>query len=339
MRSPGGARCTSCRAATCRVVAARAALRGGLLAEDAEHLGPHGVPRLDVAARHREPLGGGVRARGREPRRRHRRLRRAQQLRPHARGAERRARARARSVRRGAPRARVRPERARARARRDARRDRAARGPARRSARSSCSPSSSTASIPIGMPTLGSAEVIRALDARRVLAHHERLVRARNLVIAVAGDVDPDAVAHALAARLARARRRATSRRPPRRSRTAPREIRRAELIKDRAQAHLVIGFRGVSRRRRGSLRARGDLAAARRPERPAVPRAARPAGPRLLGDRDERRGLAPGYFAVYIATAPEKLEEARSGPARPAAAAARRRRPATRSSRPRAAT
>ena len=47
------------------------------------------------------------------------------------------------------------------------------------------------------------------------------------------------------AARLA-ALRAATFRRPRRRSRTAARDP-RAELRKDRAQAHLVIGFRGLA--------------------------------------------------------------------------------------------
>ncbi|HKA15265.1 MAG TPA: insulinase family protein, partial [Myxococcota bacterium] len=56
---------------------------------------------------------------------------------------------------------------------------------------------------PYRMPTLGSASVIGALDRDAVLAHHERLVRMRNLVIAVSGDVDPDAIAHGLSVRLA----------------------------------------------------------------------------------------------------------------------------------------
>jgi len=63
-------------------------------------------------------------------------------------------------------------------------------------------------------------------------------------VIAVAGDVDPDAVAHGSR----RGSRRSTAASSSRRAaaRDPPREIRRAELIKNRAQAHLVIGS-GVS--------------------------------------------------------------------------------------------
>ena len=49
--------------------------------------------------------------------------------------------------------------------------------------------------------------------------------------------------------------------------------------------------------------------------------------------------GLAPGFFAVYIATAPDKLAEARRGMLERARGGARRRRRATRSSSVRAAT
>src|SRR5204862_7756526 len=90
------------------------------------------------------------------------------------------------------------------------------------------------------------AGVIGALDRDGVIAHHERLVRLPNLVIAVAGDVDPDGVAQGFATRLAALDGGDfTPPSPP--LEDPPRAIRRAELVKDRAQAHLVIGFRGVS--------------------------------------------------------------------------------------------
>ncbi len=93
-----------------------------------------------------------------------------------------------------------------------------------------------------------------------------------------------------------------------------PREIREAEIRKDRAQAHLVIGFRGVSVHDddRFALEVISQLLAGQ--------------GGRLFLELRDRRGLAyavnavnvegvaPGFFAVYIATAPEKLDEARSG-------------------------
>ncbi len=166
---------------------------------------------------------------------------------------------------------------------------------------------------PYRLPTLGSAEVIGALDRDAVLAHHERLVRMRNLVIAVSGDVDPDALAQGFAARLAPLDGgEFVPPAPP--LEDPPREIRRAELIKDRAQAHLVIGFRGVSvdDEDRFALEVISQLLAGQ-------------SGRLFLELRDKQglaysvtatsvEGLAPGYFAVYIATAPEKLAAARAG-------------------------
>jgi zinc protease len=163
------------------------------------------------------------------------------------------------------------------------------------------------------MPTLGSAGVIGKISRDDVIAHHERLVRTPNLVIAVSGDVDPDAIAHALAVRLSPLEGgEFTAPFPP--LEDAPEEIRRAELIKDRAQAHIVIGFRGVSVTDddRFALEVIAQVLAGQ-------------SGRLFLELRDKQglaysvtatsvEGLAPGYFAVYIATAPEKLELARAG-------------------------
>ncbi len=166
---------------------------------------------------------------------------------------------------------------------------------------------------PYRMPTLGSAEVISALDCDAVVAHYERLVRPSNLVIAVSGDVDPDAVAQGLAVRLA-ALDGGDFELPSPPLEDPPREIRRAEIVKDRAQAHLVIGFRGVSVADddRFALEVITQLLAGQ-------------SGRMFLELRDKQglaysvtatsvEGLAPGYFAVYIATAPEKLAAARVG-------------------------
>ncbi|MDH3519121.1 MAG: insulinase family protein [Myxococcales bacterium] len=166
---------------------------------------------------------------------------------------------------------------------------------------------------PYRMPTLGSAAAIRALNGETLRAHHARLVKTGNLVVAIAGDVDPDRVARQLAARLSELDASAFEAPDPP-PEELPREIRRAELRKDRAQAHLVIGFRGVTvfDEDRFALEVIAQLLAGQ--------------GGRLFIDLRDRRGLAyavnavsvegvaPGYFALYIATAPEKLDEARGG-------------------------
>jgi zinc protease len=166
---------------------------------------------------------------------------------------------------------------------------------------------------PYRLPTLGLPETVRSFDAARVAAHHTRLVHPRNLVLTVAGDVDPERIAQALSARLAALPRGPFE--PPNPKASVPqRAARERELRKDRAQAHLVLGFPGLTL---------DD------PDRPALEVTTQllaGQGGRLFLELRDRQGLAysvsasnvegvaPGFFAVYIATAPEKLEAARTG-------------------------
>jgi zinc protease len=166
---------------------------------------------------------------------------------------------------------------------------------------------------PYRLPLLGSAESVGAFDVDRVAEHHARLVRSPSLVLGVAGDVDPDRVAQQLAARLADLDAEASA--PPWPPlEDPPAGIRRAELVRDRAQAHLVMGFRGVSVRDddRFALEIVAQILAGQ--------------GGRLFLELRDRQGLAysvtatsaeglaPGTFSVYIATSPEKLDQARRG-------------------------
>jgi len=166
---------------------------------------------------------------------------------------------------------------------------------------------------PYRRPLLGSRESVAGFTADLVQAHHERLVRAGNLVVAVAGDVEPDEVAQRVSSRLVELDARPFEE-PAAPLEEAPREIRRATLAKEREQVHLVIGFRGVS---------------VQDPDRFALEVIAQilgGQGGRLFLDLRDRQSLAysvsasnvealaPGFFATYIATAPEKLAEARAG-------------------------
>jgi len=166
---------------------------------------------------------------------------------------------------------------------------------------------------PYRLPLVGLRESVEGFDESKLRAHHERLIQADNLVMAVAGDVDPDAVASALSRRLASLPSGAfTPPSPP--AEAPPGERRAASVSKDRAQAHLVMGFRGLS---------------VTDPDRHALDVITQlltgQSGRLFLELRDRRslaysvtamniEGFAPGFFALYIATAPEKVEEARSG-------------------------
>jgi zinc protease len=167
---------------------------------------------------------------------------------------------------------------------------------------------------PYRLPIGGTAAAIEAIDRDALLAHHARLVDPRHLQIGFVGDLEPDDAAAELGKRLAALRPPDTVpwSAPP--TEPAPDAARTAELRKERAQAHLVIGFRGL---------ALDD------PDREALEvltQVLSGQGGRLFLDlRDKRslaysvsalnvEGVAPGFFAVYIATAPDKLEEARRG-------------------------
>jgi zinc protease len=166
---------------------------------------------------------------------------------------------------------------------------------------------------PYRRPVLGSAESVRAVDEGALRGHQARLVNAPNLALAVAGDIDPDALARRLSSHLADLPA-GPFVAPAPEVEEPPREIREASIHKDRAQAHLVIGFRGVTvhDEDRFTLEVISQLLAGQ-------------GGSLFLELRDRRslaysvsatnvEGVAPGTFSVYIATAPDKFDEARRG-------------------------
>lgn len=166
---------------------------------------------------------------------------------------------------------------------------------------------------PYRLPMLGERESVEAFTVDAIREHHDRLIRAPNLVVAAAGDIEGQRLADDLSERIAglpggQFQRPA----PPLESRESG--VRKAAENKDRAQAHLVVGFRGlaVDDPDRHALEVISQLLAGQ--------------GGRLFLDLRDRRslaysvsamnveGAAPGFFAVYIGCAPEKVEEARRG-------------------------
>ena len=167
---------------------------------------------------------------------------------------------------------------------------------------------------PYRLPIPGSPETVKRFGREELLAHHERLVRADNLVLALVGDVDPERAAALVQRQLAElvggsdVEASLPSAEPP------PRAVRSAVERKDRAQAHLVIGFRGL------------DVHDSERFALEVLCQILSGQGGRLFVELRDRQslaysvgatnveGVAPGFFAVSIATAPEKLDEAQSG-------------------------
>jgi len=166
---------------------------------------------------------------------------------------------------------------------------------------------------PYRLPLIGSRPSVERFDASVLRAHQARLIQSPNLVMAISGDVDPDAAAEAVCSRLGALPAGpfllpAPAAEPP------SQEIRVAEWHKDRAQAHMVLGFRGLSvdDPDRHTLELIAQLLAGQ--------------GGRLFLELRDRHslaysvsamnieGVAPGFFAVYIATAPDKVDPARQG-------------------------
>jgi zinc protease len=166
---------------------------------------------------------------------------------------------------------------------------------------------------PYRLSVLGEPESVRGFRKKDLLAHADRLVHATGSAISVVGDVDPEAVVRLVEDRLADLP-------PGEHERVLPIDeprgigLRESELIKDRAQAHLVFGFRGltVADSDRHALELISQMLAGQ--------------GGRLFLELRDRQslaytvsasnveGLAPGHFTIYIATAPDKIERARAG-------------------------
>jgi zinc protease len=167
---------------------------------------------------------------------------------------------------------------------------------------------------PYRLPMPGTKESVARFNAETVAAHHAALIRPENLVVTVVGDVEPDAAAGALARELADLEQDDAKPLALPEPEPAPRVIRRASERKDRAQAHLVLGFRGaaIDDPDREALEVLAQILAGQ--------------GGRLFVELRDRQGLAysvsasnivgyaPGAFCVYIATAPDKLEVAQRG-------------------------
>ena len=167
---------------------------------------------------------------------------------------------------------------------------------------------------PYRFPVAGTPQTVARFERADLVAHQARLVQAGNLVVSVVGDVDPDEAAAQVAQRFASLEGDARVEDGLAAVETAPSEPREAFEFKDRAQAHLVLGFRGltIDDPDRDAIEVLSQLLAGQ--------------GGRLFLELRDRRGLAytvsalniegvaPGFFAVYMGTSPEKYEEALGG-------------------------
>lgn len=164
---------------------------------------------------------------------------------------------------------------------------------------------------PLGREVLGDEATIRAITRDQIRGYFSEHYRPDNIVVAAAGNLDHDAVVDGVAGRLAWSG--PASGRPPGRrpSLEVPPPRRLAVVHRPTEQAHLVVGMPALSR---------DD------PDRHALDVVNQVLGggmsSRLFQEVRERRGLAysvysyrssfleSGSFAVYVGTAPSRVDE-----------------------------
>ncbi len=166
---------------------------------------------------------------------------------------------------------------------------------------------------PYRLEVTGTEASMTALDGPRLKSYLRQRYRSEGLVLAAAGDVEPDQMRRLVEGELGAgpdglSPRLVVEEEPPL---TEPREVRKRL---DRQQAHLVVGFRGTT------------LLAPERHALSVLSAVLSGQGGRLFLElRDKKslaysvtsitsEGLDPGYFAVYIGTSPEKVDEAKKG-------------------------
>jgi zinc protease len=163
---------------------------------------------------------------------------------------------------------------------------------------------------PYRLDPLGTADSVASLTRRKVLTHFRRHYGVGNLTVAIVGDVEPEAVIAKIGSLLSGA---TDDELEPLTVPVDPATTEPAQVAKFLAkeQAHVVIGFRGTS------------FDSADRFALELLAQVLSGQGGRLFVEIREKRALAyrvsafsmegidPGYFAVYVATSPENLDEA----------------------------
>jgi len=168
-------------------------------------------------------------------------------------------------------------------------------------------------SHPYSFLTLGTEQSVAAIDREALRAYWDAYAHPANAVLSVVGDVDPEAAVEAIGSHL-REWRGPQSVSIPHHDVPALSQSQELSIAKQRSQMHLMVGFPG--------LRV-GD------PDVPALhvlTQVLSGQGGRLFLELRDRQSLAyqvmaqsvegldPGTFMVYIASAPEKEEQAREG-------------------------
>lgn len=167
---------------------------------------------------------------------------------------------------------------------------------------------------PLSRPHYGTSESVGAMRREQLLGHYAALIQPERLIVTVVGNVEPSMVLRTLAAAFPSERPAApvlTSISAPPSLPTLPQQV---ETLRERQQAHIVVGYPTV------------DMNDERRLQFGLIAAALNGQGGRLFMDLRDAQSLAysvsasstsgplGGYFAIYIATSPNKIDQALEG-------------------------
>jgi zinc protease len=163
---------------------------------------------------------------------------------------------------------------------------------------------------PYRLDALGTPASVGGFTRRKLANHYRRHYGVNNLTIAIVGDVDPEKVVARLGALFAEGSR-APAEAPELPAESPPPAPVQAFRFLDKEQAHVVLGFPGTT------------FDSPDRFPLEVLTQVLSGQGGRLFVEIREKRALAyrvsafshegvdPGYVAVYLATGPERLDEA----------------------------
>ena len=166
---------------------------------------------------------------------------------------------------------------------------------------------------PYRMPQIGERATVERLETEQLRAHHRRFLDPSRMVLAIIGDVNAAQVLERTRT-LFGAAGEGAQQLPEIPRESPPTERRRVHKTLARAQAHVVLGFQGLT------------LFDPDRHALEVLSTVLSGMGGRLFTElRDKRsmaytvtsmavEGIDPGYFAVYIGTSPDKREAAEAG-------------------------
>lgn len=166
---------------------------------------------------------------------------------------------------------------------------------------------------PYGLRALGEKKSVETLTPQLLRRQHEKLIQPKNSVLSIVGDIDPASIRDCLEKNWKKLSRSGKRIDLPRAD-SKPKEKQKIVTHKEKAQAHIVMGFQGPTLRSkdRHTMTFLNSVLSGM--------------GGRLfmqLRDKQSlaysvssmlQEGLAPGFFAVYIGTDPAKVETAIKG-------------------------